>query len=45
MERQYGRGTAPVAERLAGEELSLPCYLELRDEEVQAVAAAVLDEL
>lgn len=37
----YGPGTAPVAERLAGEVLSLPCYPELRDDEVRAVAAAM----
>ena len=41
----YGIGTAPVAERLAGEVLSLPCYPELGDDEVQAVAAALVEAL
>ena len=37
----YGPGTAPVAERLAGEVLSLPCYPELSAEEIHAVAEEV----
>ena len=37
----YGPGTAPVAEGLAHEVLSLPCYPELRDDEIDAVADAV----
>ena len=41
----YGPGTAPVAERLADEVLSLPCYPELSGEEVRVVAAAVVEAL
>ncbi len=41
----YGPGTAPVAERLANEALSLPCYPELSGEEVRAVATAVVEAL
>lgn len=37
----YRPGDLPVAERLAATILSLPCYAELRDEEVDAVIAAV----
>ncbi|HSH78084.1 MAG TPA: DegT/DnrJ/EryC1/StrS family aminotransferase [Herpetosiphonaceae bacterium] len=36
-----GPGAAPVAERLANEVLSLPCYPELTDDEVRAVAEGV----
>lgn len=41
----YSAGTAPVAERLAGAVLSLPCYPELSLEEVRAVSAAVVEAL
>ena len=41
----YSAGTAPVAERLAGEVLSLPCYPELSLDDVRAVAAAVVEAL
>ncbi len=40
-----GPGTAPVAEALAGEVLSLPCYPELSLEEVREVGNAVRDVL
>lgn len=38
----YPAGSLPETERLAGEVLSLPCYPELRDEEIEAVVAAIL---
>jgi dTDP-4-amino-4,6-dideoxygalactose transaminase len=37
----YGPGSFPVAERLAREQLSLPMFAELRDDEVSHVSAAV----
>ena len=36
-----GHGTSPVAERLADEVLSLPCYPELTDDEVRKVAEGI----
>ncbi|MFN2377030.1 MAG: DegT/DnrJ/EryC1/StrS family aminotransferase [Candidatus Binatia bacterium] len=39
----YGPGSFPVAERLAGEVLSLPMFPELTDEQLQHVAAAIRD--
>lgn len=41
----YGAGTAPIAEQLAHEVLSLPCYPELRDDEVDLVTAAVREAM
>ncbi|HEX8694491.1 MAG TPA: DegT/DnrJ/EryC1/StrS family aminotransferase [Longimicrobium sp.] len=41
--RRAGQAPLPVAERLAGEILSLPLYPQLRDDELDAVARAVLD--
>jgi dTDP-4-amino-4,6-dideoxygalactose transaminase len=41
----YGAGTAPVAEQLAREVLSLPCYPELRDDEVDIVVGAVREAM
>jgi dTDP-4-amino-4,6-dideoxygalactose transaminase len=38
-----GRGTLPVAEKVAGEILSLPMYPELTDTQISYVAEAVLD--
>jgi dTDP-3-amino-3,4,6-trideoxy-alpha-D-glucose transaminase len=41
--RRRGQPALPAAERLADEILSLPLYPQLRDEELTAVADAVLD--
>ena len=41
--RRRGQPALPAAERLAGEILSLPLYPQLRDEELRAVADAVLE--
>ena len=41
--RRRGQRPLPAAERLTGEILSLPLYPQLRDEELRAVAAAVLE--
>ena len=37
----YGPGDFPVAERAAGEVLSLPMYPELRPDQVEAIAELV----
>jgi len=39
----YAPGSLPVTERLAGEVLSLPMFPELSDEEIERVAASILD--
>ena len=41
--RRRGQHTLPAAEQLTNEILSLPLYPQLRDEELRAVAAAVLE--
>ncbi len=41
--RRRGQHTLPAAERLTGEILSLPLYPQLRDEELHAVADAILE--
>jgi dTDP-4-amino-4,6-dideoxygalactose transaminase len=41
--KRRGQTPLPAAERLAGEILSLPLYPQLRDEELRAVAVAVLE--
>src|SRR5215207_2716320 len=41
--RRRGQHTLPAAERLTDEVLSLPLYPQLRDEELRAVADAVLE--
>jgi dTDP-4-amino-4,6-dideoxygalactose transaminase len=41
--RRRGRHPLPAAERLTDEILSLPLYPHLRDEELRAVADAVLE--
>ena len=37
----HGEGAFPVTERVAREQLSLPMFAELEDEEVERVADAV----
>jgi dTDP-4-amino-4,6-dideoxygalactose transaminase len=39
----YGNASLPVAERLAGEVLSLPVHPALRDDEIETVAGAVCE--
>jgi dTDP-4-amino-4,6-dideoxygalactose transaminase len=41
----YGDPSAPVAERLAGEVLSLPVHPGLSDADVEAIAAAIRESL
>src|SRR5262249_15811909 len=39
----YGQGAFPVSEKLAGEILSLPMYPQIRKEQLEQVADALLD--